>query len=39
VRRVLVVGASSAIGGAIAADRAAAEHDVVLWGRDEAACT
>lgn len=35
MRRTLVVGASSDIGAAIAADRAAAGHDVVLWGRDE----
>jgi NADP-dependent 3-hydroxy acid dehydrogenase YdfG len=34
--RALVVGASSDIGGAIAADRAAAGQEVVLWGRDGA---
>ena len=34
--RVLVVGASSDIGRAVAEDRAAAGHDVVLWGRDDA---
>ena len=33
--RALVVGASSDIGRAVAADRAAAGADVVLWGRDE----
>ena len=35
VTRALVVGASSEIGRAVAADRAAAGADVVLWGRDE----
>ena len=34
--RALVVGASSDIGRAVAADRVAAGHDVVLWGRDAA---
>ena len=34
--RALVVGASSDIGRAVAADRATAGQDVVLWGRDEA---
>ena len=33
--RVLVVGGSSDIGRAVAADRAAAGQDLVLWGRDE----
>lgn len=33
--RALVVGASSDIGAAVAADRAAAGQDVFLWGRDE----
>lgn len=34
--RALVVGASSAIGGAVAADLAGLGHELLLWGRDEA---